>query len=606
MFLFELEPIKYINCPRCGGEVVWENDRNKCSKEGCSWERKTNKRVACFGKYYIPEETAHKKENQHYQLWEKEGILTVTDGARTDFQRIEDDLEELSKKIIIKELPFDPKEASYLIQNIQKWALVKGSEFDYKNEDHRKFFNTVTTFAEAGKLDDLVQQIEGMGNIKGDDIKAMFPNDNFTSEQLEQKAKEKVRNLKEKAHHIAETRESIRTLFPSVSNDVANEISYQSSTIKDVDVRMEQLSNEIAKKSGIHVTKETLKDSEQKAETTKAINDYIKENPNDAEIKDQFKDLQKLLDRRDKFVERYKELVTPEGQTKLEKKIQKAEEKIVETAKKEAAAEKVNKTVTNPDGTTSHVNQDDKGNLHVTPVDENGNVTGETTIANPDDVISSEEVRTVGSIVKKLLALKDDESLDDPADVEFFNANQEAILQEFDKRRFPQKSELESKKEDIEKRRKEELNNGKVNLGDITLKHNINSKGNIENEIINNKTGEGVFQVITKEGKVVYAPIVGKDFVNSVSKFSGKSIEEQSSLIFSGIPLNEILNNYTKSINNKYLVLNLEDEIDLDEFDSLYKDNSSGNGYWGSDGVVKVKEIAVDLVNAILKTKRRK
>lgn len=129
VFLFELEPIKYATCPRCQSKVIWENDRNKCSSEACSWERKTNKRVACFGKYYIPEETAHKKENQHYQLWEKEGILTVTDGARTDFQRIENDLKDIAKNVIIKELPFDPKEASYLIQNIETWANFECTEF---------------------------------------------------------------------------------------------------------------------------------------------------------------------------------------------------------------------------------------------------------------------------------------------------------------------------------------------------------------------------------------------------------------------------------------------------------------------------------------------
>lgn len=133
MFIFELEPEVFIKCPKCGAGVTYKNDKYICesnlNESGCSWERKTTKRVAVFGKYYLPEETVFKKENQHYQTWVNEGLLIATEGARTDFQRIETDLEEISQKVIIKELSFDPKEASYLIQNIQKWANFECVEF---------------------------------------------------------------------------------------------------------------------------------------------------------------------------------------------------------------------------------------------------------------------------------------------------------------------------------------------------------------------------------------------------------------------------------------------------------------------------------------------
>lgn len=85
--------------------------------------------VVCFTRHYLPEETAHKKENQHYQKWELQGHLIVTDGARTDFKRIEEDIKEFAGDYIIKELAFDPKEASYLIQSIQEWANFECIEF---------------------------------------------------------------------------------------------------------------------------------------------------------------------------------------------------------------------------------------------------------------------------------------------------------------------------------------------------------------------------------------------------------------------------------------------------------------------------------------------
>ena len=77
-----------------------------------------------FGRYYLPSETVRAKENGHYQKWVEEGLLVETEGARTDFGRIVDDLEGFSGRFVIKELAFDPKEATFLIQEIQgkTWA----------------------------------------------------------------------------------------------------------------------------------------------------------------------------------------------------------------------------------------------------------------------------------------------------------------------------------------------------------------------------------------------------------------------------------------------------------------------------------------------------
>ncbi|MCV5968698.1 hypothetical protein, partial [Lactococcus petauri] len=71
-----------------------------------------------------------------------------------------------------------------------------------------------------------------------------------------------------------------------------------------------------------------------------------------------------------------------------------------------------------------------------------------------------------------------------------------------------------------------------VTIGDVTLTQVKNKYGATENTITNDKTGEGVFQLITKEGKVIYSPIIGKNFIESISKYSGKNISEQTDLIF--------------------------------------------------------------------------
>ena len=130
---------KVINetCPKCFGSVKVINGENKCLAEpnaeglSCGWSKPVVRDcVVAFARHYLPEETAHKKENQHYQKWEATGDLIVTEGARTDFQHIENDLQELSKDFVVKELTFDPKEASYLIQNIQEWCSFECVEFE--------------------------------------------------------------------------------------------------------------------------------------------------------------------------------------------------------------------------------------------------------------------------------------------------------------------------------------------------------------------------------------------------------------------------------------------------------------------------------------------
>jgi phage terminase large subunit-like protein len=77
---------------------------------------------ALFCRSYMPQETVDLPHNAHLRQWRDQGHLTVTDGARTDFGVIEDDIKRLSEILAVQELAYDPKEATYLIQGIQKWA----------------------------------------------------------------------------------------------------------------------------------------------------------------------------------------------------------------------------------------------------------------------------------------------------------------------------------------------------------------------------------------------------------------------------------------------------------------------------------------------------
>jgi len=74
-----------------------------------------------FGKYYLPEDTIKESNNDQYQVWAREKLITVTPGAMTDYYYIEQDFKEINKKHPITELAFDPHEATYLVNNMMTW-----------------------------------------------------------------------------------------------------------------------------------------------------------------------------------------------------------------------------------------------------------------------------------------------------------------------------------------------------------------------------------------------------------------------------------------------------------------------------------------------------
>jgi len=67
-----------------------------------------------FGKYYLPEEKVSDPKNSHYHAWQAAGEIIVTDGARIDFGRIEDDILALAEIFPNLEVGFDPYQANYL------------------------------------------------------------------------------------------------------------------------------------------------------------------------------------------------------------------------------------------------------------------------------------------------------------------------------------------------------------------------------------------------------------------------------------------------------------------------------------------------------------
>lgn len=77
-----------------------------------------------FHKFYLPRDTVTKPENQHFQTWEKEGLLTVTEGAVIDYDTIENDVLELYNAYSAEGVAFDPWQAVQLSQDLERQGVV--------------------------------------------------------------------------------------------------------------------------------------------------------------------------------------------------------------------------------------------------------------------------------------------------------------------------------------------------------------------------------------------------------------------------------------------------------------------------------------------------
>jgi phage terminase large subunit-like protein len=104
-------------------------------------------RYAVFGKYYLPQATIEKPENQHYRNWKISGHLESAGDEITDLETFKEDAIELCRDYIVEEFPFDPNRAWGVFPALEREGLPV---VEYRN--------TVMTMSEPMKeLDALIR-----------------------------------------------------------------------------------------------------------------------------------------------------------------------------------------------------------------------------------------------------------------------------------------------------------------------------------------------------------------------------------------------------------------------------------------------------------------
>jgi phage terminase large subunit-like protein len=72
-----------------------------------------------FGRFYVPEDVIEESDNSQYAGWEQTGRLITTDGSIIDQNVIQDDLREAKSRFRIRELVYDPFQATKFATELQ-------------------------------------------------------------------------------------------------------------------------------------------------------------------------------------------------------------------------------------------------------------------------------------------------------------------------------------------------------------------------------------------------------------------------------------------------------------------------------------------------------
>lgn len=71
-----------------------------------------------FGKFYLPESVIVDGSNDQYAGWKEQGFLTTTPGNVIDFDQIEDDIKALSGAVALREVAYDPHQATQMVSHL--------------------------------------------------------------------------------------------------------------------------------------------------------------------------------------------------------------------------------------------------------------------------------------------------------------------------------------------------------------------------------------------------------------------------------------------------------------------------------------------------------
>jgi phage terminase large subunit-like protein len=80
-------------------------------------------KYARFGKYFLPEDTINRGENEHYRTWQVNDLISQTDGEMIDYVEIRETILDIRDNYQIEEVAYDPHNAMMMISELMQEGI---------------------------------------------------------------------------------------------------------------------------------------------------------------------------------------------------------------------------------------------------------------------------------------------------------------------------------------------------------------------------------------------------------------------------------------------------------------------------------------------------
>ncbi len=304
-----------------------------------------------------------------------------------------------------------------VLEDEKNLVAVQGDKYEVLNKQHDQFINDALQFIRANKYEDFVNNIKAVRNSNGEEVKQLFRKstlednirgfyglkpkaleghvfEKYTADEVTDKLNESANKMLNSVKTIKDLYDAYSIKYPNISEAAKEQLIYTASKLEDVNDRINDLNRESMSKYGLNINDHVnIKEdgeidlSEYNEEYKKIVADQRltgKFSPVDAEeFKKNIIDLPRLIRDKLDYTDLYKYITTNKGIKEVEAEVIKQDE---QREKENIGYEPTIEdqvTYTNPDGETRtyRVNQiDEDNNVVITPIDEQGNPTGEADI----------------------------------------------------------------------------------------------------------------------------------------------------------------------------------------------------------------------------------
>ncbi len=223
-------------------------------------------------------------------------------------------------------------------------SVDANNDFEINNNKSDMFINYVNHMVNAGKTQDLREELESYKNLSNQEFEEVLgiklSNDALTN--TKESVNSYIQKRLDKIDKIEQLSNTLDNLHPNLSSNIKDRFMYTAWTLEDAQDRVKNLTKEVGFKLGDNLTTANVVavnilqdfptlDKEARQNALATINSNLQISPLlKEEILKKVNDLDKLVDRQNQFIAEYKALENPKLQASLEAKDELVENQVSE------------------------------------------------------------------------------------------------------------------------------------------------------------------------------------------------------------------------------------------------------------------------------------